>query len=156
MSTGYFLYLDGMFAPLLALPMGLSLTIISALIVLIITSFNRIMVDQQKVKELKEQQKELQRNARKLQKSSPEQYNDELSKSLKLSNEIMKLNFKPLIPTLILAFLFLPWVAEVFKTTMVTLPVELPFFGTQMTWFWWYFFTSIPFSIMFRKALGVA
>ena len=43
-----------------------------------------------------------------------------------------------------------------FEMLVAQLPFALPFLGSYLTWFWWwYLFLSIPSTLVFRKLLGV-
>jgi uncharacterized membrane protein (DUF106 family) len=42
-----------------------------------------------------------------------------------------------------------------FDELMVRLPFGMPFFGTHLTWFWWYFVIVIPTNFGFRKIMDV-
>ncbi|QQG39885.1 MAG: DUF106 domain-containing protein [Candidatus Aenigmatarchaeota archaeon] len=41
------------------------------------------------------------------------------------------------------------------KRIVVTLPVPLPFFGSELGWIGWYVFCSLPLGILTRKLMGV-
>jgi uncharacterized membrane protein (DUF106 family) len=42
-----------------------------------------------------------------------------------------------------------------FEMLVAKSPVEIPFIGSYLTWFWWYLFISLPSTIGMRKLMGV-
>ncbi len=42
-----------------------------------------------------------------------------------------------------------------FEMFIAQMPVELPFIGSYLSWFWWYIFISLPATFILRKVLGV-
>src|SRR3989338_7549912 len=150
--------LTGMFSFAIppAMPPVLSVLFFSALISLIISIFNKLLVDNKKVSELKQKQKDLQAKAKAVQKENPDEANKIFSEVMSTTN--VKMNMKPMIPTMLFVILLLPWLGEIFTTPVAILPnhMELPLFGNDFGWLSWYFITSIPLSTLFRKALGVA
>ena len=152
--------LTGMFSFAIppAMPPVLSVLFFSALISLVISVFNKLLVDNKKVSELKQKQKDLQEKAKALQKENPDEANKILGEVMSATNDIMKMNMKPMIPTMLFVILLLPWLGAIFTKPVAILPnhMELPLFGNDFGWLSWYFITSIPLSVLFRKALGVA
>lgn len=152
--------LSGMFAFALppAFPPVLSILFFSGLVSLVIALMNKFLVDNKKVSELKQKQKELQEKAKAVQKQNPDEANKILSEVMSTTNEIMRMNMRAMVPTMLFVILLLPWIAEVFTKPVAILPnhMELPLFGNDFGWLSWYFITSIPLSVIFRKALGVA
>jgi len=65
------------------------------------------------------------------------------------------MNFRSMIPSMLFVIVFLPWVVLNFTGPVVMLPFSLPYFGNDFGWLMWYMITSIPFSITFRKIMGV-
>ncbi|MFQ6010113.1 MAG: EMC3/TMCO1 family protein [Candidatus Aenigmatarchaeota archaeon] len=155
----YFGILNALFAPVLVLPPILAEMVIAAVIAFIITIFYKKMVNQSELKELKEEQRKLQEKVKELQKTNPDEANRLTKEMLKLTNKQMKMNFKPMLPTLLLVIILFPWIASVFMSSehllRAMLPFTLPFFGNDFGWLMWYIVVSIPFSQIFRKLLGV-
>ncbi len=152
--------LTGMFAFALppAVPAVVSVLLFSALITFIISLFTKLLVDNKKVSELKQKQKDLQEKAKTVQKENPDEANKILAEVMSTTNEIMKMNMKPMIPTMLFILVLLPWLGIVFTKPVAILPnhMELPLFGNDFGWLSWYFITSIPLSTLFRKMMGVA
>ena len=108
--------LTGMFSFAIppAMPPVLSVLFFSALISLIISIFNKLLVDNKKVSELKQKQKDLQAKAKAVQKENPDEANKIFSEVMSTTNEIMKMNMKPMIPTMLFVILLLPWIGTIF------------------------------------------
>ena len=152
----YFEMLSAVFAPIMALPPIVAELVIAAMITFVITLFYRLLVNQEKMKELREQQKELQKKSKELQKTNPEEANKVMGEALRLTNKQMRMNMKPMIPTFIIVIAILPWLAHVYAYVRVAvLPFTLPYFGNDFGWLMWYFIVSIPLTQIFRKAMGV-
>jgi len=151
----YYAALSAIFFPVLTLPKFLGELVIAAFVIFIITLLYRFLIDQNKMKELKDEQKELQKKSKELQKTNPEESQKVMGEVLKLSNKQMSMSLKPMIPTMIIAFAFLPWMRIVFTSPVVLLPFNLPFFGPDFGWMMWYLIISIPLSQLFRKFMGV-
>lgn len=117
----------------------IGILIISALVSLFISLINYFVMDKEKVRKMKERQKEL--NAQmKEHKHNPE-------KIMELNKEMMshvadnfKNSFKPMIITIIPIFVVFAWIRNIFNETAIA-----------STWFWWYLFGAIVASIIFRK-----
>lgn len=154
--NAYYSALSAIFAPVLALPPAIAELILAAIIIFIITLFYKYLVDQNKVRDHKEQIKELQKRIKELQKTNPAEANKLLGEVLNMTNKQMLMNFKPMIPTMLLVFALLPWIAFVYAgKQVVLLPFAIPYFGSDFGWIMWYLIISIPLSMLFRKLLGV-
>lgn len=160
----YFGILSMIFSPVLMLPPILAEIVIGAFIVFIITLFNKFFVDQKQMKELKEKQKEIQAEVKEMQKTNPEAANKRMKEVMGISNKIMKLNFKAMLPTMLLVITFLPWIKYIFPGIIAKIPATIPFLTLKfpfikMTnsfgWLSWYFLVSLSFTQLFRKILGV-
>lgn len=106
--------LTWLFSPILALPLPLIGVAITAIIVFIITLFNKYLVDQNKIKELKDEQKSLREKAKELQKTNPEEANKVMGEMLKIGNKQMAMNFKALIPSFIVIIFLWQWLSFIF------------------------------------------
>jgi len=137
------------------LPIAIEELVISAVIVFIITLFYKVLINQNAVRELKNEQKEKQQRIKELQKTNPEEANKLLNDVLKLTNKQMRMNMRPMIPTFILVIVALPWLAQLFPVAVVKLPFTLPFFGNDFGWLMWYIIVSIPLNQLFRRLIGV-
>ena len=147
----YYSILSSLFSPVLAMPLFIAELSISLLIIFLITLVYRFTTNQTAMRELKQKQQELSAKMKELQKTNPEEANKVAGEVLKLTNVQMKENMKPMMLTMAVVFLFLPWFGEVFIGPIVTFPL----FNYSVGWLGWYIVISIPFTQLFRKLLGV-
>ena len=131
--------------------LGLDLTIGMSILVFLLSVFTTIIqkyaTDQKTLREMKEEQKKLQEDIKKLEVGSKE--HTELSmKSMKFIGPMMKLSMRPIIYTAIPFILFFRWFTDYFAL------VDFKFFGF-LSWFWFYLLGSIIFSSVLRKILKV-
>jgi uncharacterized membrane protein (DUF106 family) len=117
--------------------------IIATLITLITTLITKYMIDQNRMKELREIQKACQIKI-KDHKDDPAKMAEINKQMMECSMELMKHSFKPLLITMIPLFILLAWMKGVFETTTIA-----------KAWFWWYIGAGIASSIIFRKMLRV-
>ncbi len=134
--------------------------VLSELIVAIVVTFlstipYRFLVDQTKMKEIRDKQKDLQKKVKEVPKDNAEEAGRLSKEVLELTNKQMMMNMKPMFVTLGLIILILPWMSGAFVGQIALLPFDLPFFGNDFGWLAWYFFISLPFTTLFRKLLGV-
>jgi len=141
---------------LIGLPAGIELILIETAIILVITLIYKFLINQNRLRELKEQQKQHQGKIKELQKSNPEEAKKAMNDMLKLSNEQMRMTMKPMMVTLILSLVVIfPVLPNLFPGTVVFLPFTLPYFGNDFGWLAWYFIVSIPLNSIIRRILGV-
>lgn len=143
------------FGPLLGLHPALAVAAIAVLMTFMSTLFYRFLINQTKMREIKQQMGELQKRVKELQKTSPDEAKQAMNELLKIQNTQMRQSFKPMFPTLLLVAIVLPWVASAFNGPVALLPVSLPYFGADFGWLMWYFMVSISVTQVFRKILGV-
>lgn len=155
MIEGYYALLSTLFSPILGLPAIISELILAIIIIFIITLVYRFFVDQNKVRELKEKQKEMQEKVKELKKTNPDAANNMMNDILKLTNKQFRMNMKPFLLVFIIAIMFLPWMATVFKGPIAMLPFSLPFFENDFGWLMWYIVISLPINQLLRKFMGV-
>ena len=129
-----------------------NLTIGMLIVVFIITLFTTLVqkyaTDQKALKELREEQKLLQKEIEKF-KDHPEKMAELSKKQLEFLPRTMKLTSRGLLFTGVPFILFFRWFHDTF-TTMGD-PVFLGF----MNWFWFYFISAIVFGSILRKMLKV-
>jgi uncharacterized membrane protein (DUF106 family) len=140
--------------------------IIAAVLAAIMAIVNKVLVDQDRVKEI---QTEMKAHNKKLMKASREKNQEELEKLnrdkpriAQMQQELMKMQmpmFASMLPFFVVfyvlrsvanaqdwgQFMALPW-DDIFA---------LPLFGRKLSWLGWYIFCSLPFTSFFRKILGV-
>ena len=155
MVEGYYLYLDTIFKPILGFQPFIAELIISAIITFIITMSYRFLMNQDKLREIKNKQKENQERIKELQKTNPKEASDLLNSTMALSRHQLGLSMKPMLLTLIIVSIILPWMAYEFPGIIVKLPFYLPYFENDFGWLMWYIIISVPLGQTFRKILGV-
>lgn len=145
-------------SPLLILGPAAAITAVAAIVSAMISLCYKFMVDQAKAKAIKARTKELQEEMKKRQKENDvEGLNALMKEAMKNNSEQMKLTFKPMMVSFLLAALTLPWLNANFQGISITLPVSLPLVGNIVPFGWigWYFVSSIPFVFLTRKLLKV-
>jgi uncharacterized membrane protein (DUF106 family) len=140
---------------LIGLPAGIEELLASAAIVFVISIIYRVLINQNEVRELKTNLKEKQAKMKELQKTNPKEANDLLTSSMVLSRHQLVLSMKPMLLTLIIVSIILPWMAHAFPGIIVKLPFYLPYFEDDFGWLAWYIIISIPLGQVFRKLVGV-
>jgi uncharacterized membrane protein (DUF106 family) len=126
----------------------------SAAIVFIISVFYRLLINQNEIRELKSSLKEKQAKMKELQKTNPEEANKMLSEILKLNNKQLRMTMKPMLLTLVVVGIALPYFGQVFPGEVVKLPFTLPYFGNDFGWLAWYIIVSVPLGQLIRKLIG--
>ncbi len=155
-TESYYGILNTLFAPIISINPTLSIIILASIVIFIITLFYKFLINQEAIKEIKAQIKEYQAKIKKVQKEEPEKSKEVMAEMMKLTNKQMKMSFKPMIPTLIIVMLILPWMATVFTGPVIKVPFHWPLSGTEyFGWLIWYIVLSIPMTQIFRKILGV-
>ncbi len=143
-----------LFAPVLALGDITAITLISMLLSLVLVIVYKYTADQATMKSLKAQIDAERKKSGEAQKSNDlKTMNDALGKMTELNKQYLSLNMKPMLFSSLMFLPFLPWFFERFKDTVISLPFEVPFAGSTLSWFWWYLLLSIPFNTIIRKIL---
>jgi uncharacterized membrane protein (DUF106 family) len=99
---------------LTGLPIYIEEILVTASIVFITTLAYRFLMNQNDLREIKQKMKEKQEEAKKLQSSSPEESKKVMAETLMLSNKQLRMTMKPMMLTLILFFIFLPFIGEAY------------------------------------------
>ncbi len=134
------------FHPLLSL---LLVTIFLSAIVMIINYFS---VKRDLLKQIKTRMSEIRESLTQAQKAGNiEEANKFLAEMMKLNNEFMKHNFKAMVISLVVLVIFLPWIKVEFANLVANLPFTLPFFGSQLSWLYWYILASFTAGWVIRK-----
>ncbi len=150
--TGFIVYtIDG-------IPKGLiSILLISFFVTLLQLLAYKKFSNQQRIKEIKERQKIIQKELRNIKdEKTIKKLNDELIKS---SGELLKISTKPMLITL-LPLLFLLWFLRKSYTAagignIITWPWNLPIIGNGAGWLLCFIIFSIIFNLILRKLLKV-
>ena len=122
-----------------------SLILIAFAISFGISMVNYLVLDKEKMKEIKAKQKKLQGEIMTHQKSGNHGKAMELQKEmLSHSGEMLKHSFKPMIITMIPILIVFGLIRNVYATTVIA-----------SSWFWYYLIAAIASSMIFRKVLGL-
>ncbi|MEK6897755.1 MAG: EMC3/TMCO1 family protein [Nanoarchaeota archaeon] len=118
------------------------------LIALVSTVTQKYLTDQETLRELRKEQKEINEEIKK--------YRDNPKKSMELQSSLMpttmkmmEINMKGSAFTIIPMILLFRWFMEIF------LELGNPVFFGFLSWFWFYLLSLISFSIILRKVLNV-
>ena len=122
--------------------------IVVFIMALVTTLTQKYGTDQETMRELKKEQKELQAKIKSLERGSKE-YSELSMKSLEMMSPMMKLSMRPVIYTAIPFILLFRWFSDFF-----TVAGDVRLFG--LSWFWFYLIGSIIFSSILRKVFKVA
>ena len=121
------------------------------LLILVLSLFTTLMqkyfTDQATLRQMKQEQKEIQEQLRKAEKGSKE-FNELSMRSIKIMGPMFKLSLRPVIYTAIPLILLFRWFSDYFTA------VNFSFLGF-LNWFWFYLIGSIIFSSILRKAFNV-
>jgi uncharacterized membrane protein (DUF106 family) len=145
MSQSVHYALDPTAGELLNYNINWGMIIITAIVTLFITLVQKYTVDNDTLRELKKEQKILQKEMKNF-KEHPEKLMELQKKQLEFIPQTFQLTMRPLIYTAIPIILFFRWFNDYFDALEV--PVKI--FGF-FSWFWAYLVFAIIFSILFRK-----
>ena len=121
----------------------IAIIILSFIVTVFITTISYFMTDRVRMKEIKDRQKEL-RKEMKNYKDNPEKMMEINQKMLEDMPEQLKHSMKPMMITFIPIIIFFGWMRATFALTAIS-----------STWLWWYIGSSIIFSIVIRKVVGL-
>ena len=137
------------------LPPALELLLISAGITFVISLIYRMFMDQNAIRDIKQNVKLKQAEMKEAQKTNPDQVDKITTEVLSLTNRQLKITMKPMFITLIFISVAFYFLRGMFPEAIVVLPFALPFIGKSLGWLSWYIITSIPFGQFFRTMMGV-
>ncbi|MEM5879534.1 MAG: EMC3/TMCO1 family protein [Candidatus Aenigmatarchaeota archaeon] len=148
--------LNFIFWPFAALPPVLAVFIIASLVTIIVILINRIFINKNAVNELKQRMNVLREELIELQKQGNlEKAKEVLNEITKHNLSYMKHTLKALLVSVIAIALILPWVQYTYKDMPVAkLPLALPYLGSSLNWFIWYFIASLAIGWVIRKLMG--
>jgi uncharacterized membrane protein (DUF106 family) len=118
-----------------------SIILLGLIISLFISLVNYFVLDKEKMRNLKERQKAIQKEM-KDHKDNPQKLMELQKEMLSQAGETMKHTLKPMLITFIPVLLIFGFMRGLFAPTEVA-----------KTWFWWYIGSSFAGSILFRKLL---
>lgn len=142
--------LDPILNPLLGWNLTIGMLILVFLVTLITSVVQKYTTDQEYIRQLKKDQKEIQEKMKDI-KSDPSQMMELQKKSLPLGFKIMELNMRATIFTIIPLILLFRWFMDYFSSAEL---LAFKFFGF-FSWFWFYLLSAIIFSMIIRKIMKV-
>jgi uncharacterized membrane protein (DUF106 family) len=153
-------FLDVAFAPVLELPIYVSIAIIAGLITVFVTLINRKFTDIETTKTIKKKIESTRAKLLEAQKTKDKEKMDGyMKKMMDINSEYMKLMTKPMMVSIIISIFLLififPWLNGVYEGQVIgTFPDALPLVGGKgISWIIWYIVCSLAISIGLRKAL---
>ncbi|PIN90843.1 hypothetical protein COU60_00680 [Candidatus Pacearchaeota archaeon CG10_big_fil_rev_8_21_14_0_10_34_76] len=116
-----------------------SIVLISLIVSFFISLVNYLILDKDRLREIKRKQKELQIRMKEHKNNPTKQM--ELSKEMMShTGEQLRHSFKPMLITFVPVIVAFWWIKDVFAETTI-----------EGTWFWWYIISAIVFSLLLRK-----
>ena len=149
-------FFDWLFGPIISLGSGLAVIIISLILTLMINVFYKFFTDQELMKTLKVELKDLQKEMKTL-KDNPEKFMKIQKRAMEKNLVYMKHSMKPTLITFIPLILIFGWLKSSFGEAgdIIVWGVDIPLFGTGLGWLGTYFFSAVIFSIITRKLLKI-
>ncbi|MFH1445681.1 MAG: EMC3/TMCO1 family protein [Nanoarchaeota archaeon] len=143
---------------LIVLAAALVISLISAVL-------HKIFVNQNDLKQLKNDVKYQKQRGDEARKRGDKDTESAASKDLMaLSGKQMKLTMKPLMYSMIFVIVILGFLSTNYTELIIKLPILMPglswtfpfiIFISEYNWFFWYIIVSVPSTFFFRKMLGV-
>jgi len=116
-----------------------SIIVLAFIVTIFITVIRYFMTDREKMREIKERQKDL-RKEMKAHRGNPEKMMELQKRMMEDMPEQMKQSFKPMLITIIPILILFGWMKSTYAGTAIA-----------STWLWWYIGASIIFSIVLSK-----
>lgn len=159
----------------------MTIFVIGAVISLITTVAQKVLVDQDRLLYLQKEMKDFQQEMMEARKTNDPKALEKVQRKqmefMGLQKEMMTMSFKPMIVTFLPIIIIFWWISQntLLNSMIVNLPATayymllvplwhaLPFYGAALpgapemsiTWLGWYILCSFGFSMLFRKLMGV-
>jgi uncharacterized membrane protein (DUF106 family) len=149
-------FFDWLFRPILGLGEGLAVVVISLLLTLLINIMYKLFTDQELMKSLKKELKDIQKEMKTL-KDNPEKFMAAQKKAMEKNLTYMKHSMRPTLITFVPLILIFGWLRTRFQDSgdIITWGFNIPLFGEGLGWLGTYFWSAIIFSIVTRKLLKI-
>jgi uncharacterized membrane protein (DUF106 family) len=141
---------------------GIYAVFVVAIIVGIVSvSAQYVLVDQRRLREIREEQSDYQKKMLQAQKSGNKKELRKLETRKKRvqqqQTEMMGMTMKPMFLTMLPIIIFFGWVRSqpVASELVIDLPFTLPYFGDSLGWLGWYLLCSFFFTQTLRKILDM-
>ncbi len=128
---------------------SVSLAFITAFLYRVLTNPNEIRALKKSMEELRSRMSQAQKSGND---AEAKKYMDEM---LKAQQSQFRQNMKHMFASFIVFALFLYVFSTQYHDITVLSPFTLPFIGSNLGWFWWYFFIILGSNLLFRKLLAV-
>jgi len=136
----------------------IAILLIGAGISIFMSLINKKFLGTGAAKEVKDEMNGIRAKMLEAQKSgNTKTVNECLKELMKINSNYMKFMIKPMIISIILVMLVLPFVRSAYTgLTVATVPDSIPYVGGyELSWFWWYFICTFVVSTIVRKLVGV-
>lgn len=152
---------DPIFSPLLFFKPHVTLFLFAAILAIIVTMINKLMMNKKALKELKES---LTNTRERLTKAQKEGKKDDINKLLNeyllINNKYMAQTFKTVFVSFIVIIILFPWANHRFsEMTIISHPFTsmlsaMPLIKLLPNWLVWYILSSVSISWVLRKFVG--
>jgi uncharacterized membrane protein (DUF106 family) len=155
-------FLDSVFGFIWSWPGIFAVFVVSIVVGLVSVSGQYFLVDQKKLKRMREEFSDYQKKLLQAKKSGSKKEIRKLEtkgKRIKQQQaEMTGMTMKPMFLTIIPIMIFFGWVRSqpVAANLVIDLPFTLPYFGDTLGWLGWYILCSFFFSQTMRKVLDMA
>jgi len=136
----------------------IAIFLIGAGISIFMSLINKKFLGTGAAKEVKDMMNEIRARMLEAQKSGDiNKVNKYVKELMKINSKYMKFMMKPMIISIVLVMLILPFVRSEYTGMIVaTVPKSIPYVGGyELSWFWWYFICTFVVSTIVRKLVGV-
>jgi len=141
----------------IGLPGIIEMLIWASLLSVFMVLLTKKLTDQHMLKNIKADMKEMNAKIKKAQKAGKtDEANKLTNQMLKMSSKQMRQTMKPMIASMGVFFVAIWFFGTYYADLVIAVPVNLPFLGNSLGWFWWYFLIVFATNFMFRKLLDVA
>jgi len=143
---------------LLSLSPILGVFLVGFLICVIMGLVNKKTLGTEHVKEVKKKLQDLREKMLEAQKSGDSsKANEYVKQMLIINSKYMKFMMKPMMISLLLVILILPFIRGAYSgMTVAIVPKTIPVIGgIGLSWFWWYFIVTFVLSLIIRKIIGI-
>ncbi|MBI2546853.1 MAG: DUF106 domain-containing protein [Candidatus Aenigmarchaeota archaeon] len=149
--------IDPVFSPLLIFKPHIAIFLFSLILTALIYGLNKLLVNKNVMKEIKEKLAAVKENMNKAQKEGKQ---DDVNRFLKeymtINNQHLGQTFKVMIVSFLVLIVLFPWASRQFGSLagIASLPFYLPFLGNNISWVLWYILVSVTGSWLLRKFIG--
>ncbi len=138
------------------LPDYIEVLMISVALSMASVMISKLATNQGAIRGMKADMKSLNERIKKAQKGGNQKEVSALSGELmKLSGKQFQMNMKPMMLSMFVFIGVFMFFGAYYGEMSIFSPIDIPFLGSELGWFHWYFLIVLPGSFMFRKLLSV-